>query len=81
MKTASYEKKSTKIAKTYKEYNVSISAFYACIRFARLCNITLFLLISMIFLHSSAIACSSSDNNPTCAGFTAKNAHTIHLTF
>jgi len=37
---------------------------------------------SMIFLHSSAIACSSSDNYSTCAGFTVncqKNAHTDHV--
>jgi len=32
--------------------------------FTSLYNVTLFLSISMIFQHSSAIACSSSDNNP-----------------
>jgi len=43
-------------------------------RFASLYKVTLFRFISMVFLHSSAIACSS-DNNPSCAGFTiiAKN--------
>jgi len=44
-------------------------------------NVTLFLSISMIFLHSSAIACSSSDNS-TCVGFTVTcQKMLIHMTF
>jgi len=39
------------------------------IRFTSRYNVTLFLSISMIFLHYSAIARSGSDNNSTCAGF------------
>jgi len=41
------------------------------IRFTRRYYVTLFLSVSMIFLHSSAIACSRLDNKSTCAGFTA----------
>jgi len=45
------------------------------IRFTSRYNVTLFLSISMIFLHSSAIACSSS-HNFTCPGFTVNRQKT-----
>jgi len=56
--------------KIFQEYNFS-SLFFTqwSIRFTSRCNVTLFLSISTIFLHSFAVACSSSGNNSTCAGF------------
>ena len=45
-------------------------------------NAALFLSISLISLHYSAIACSTSDNNSTCAGFTVNcQKMLIQITF
>ena len=52
------------------------------IRFISHYNVTVFLSISALFLHSSVIACSSSDNNSTYAGFTVNSQKTlIQITF
>ena len=78
MKTALYEikfKKALNRGKLVRINNtISQSLLFTqwSIRFTSRYNVTLFLSISMIFLHSSAIACSSSDKNFTCAGFTVK---------
>jgi len=76
MKTALYEKKfknTLKIRKLVRPIKNTISQSLCfmqwSVRFTSRYSVTLFLSISMIFLHSSAIACSGSDNNSTCAGF------------
>jgi len=66
MKTALYEKKfkktlnQRKLARLIKN-TISQPLFFTqwSIRFTSRCNVTLFLSISMIFLRSSAIVCSS----------------------
>jgi len=77
MKTVLYEKKFKKTLNQRKlvrliKNTISQSLLFSqwSIRFTSRYNVTLFLSISMIFLHSSAISCSSSDNNSTCDGFT-----------
>jgi len=73
MKTALYENKFKKALNRGKLVRINnINSQFLLftqwsIRFTSRYNVTLFLSISMIFLHSSANACSSSDNNTTYA--------------
>jgi len=82
MKTALYIMNSTLLRLIKNTISQSLFFTLWSVRFASLYNATLFLLISMIFLHFSEISCSSSDHNPTRASFTVncqKNAHTDYV--
>jgi len=89
MKTALYENKFLKALDQPKlvrliKNTISQSLFFTQrkIRFTSRYNVTLFLSISTIFLDSSAIVCSGSDNNSTCAGFTVNcQKMLIQITF
>jgi len=63
--------------------NTIFNLFFAqlSIRFNSRYNVTLSLSISMIFLHSSVIAYSSSDNNSTCLDLMVAKKMLIQITF
>jgi len=72
MKTALYENRLKKTLNQQQlvrliKYTISISLFFTqwSIRFSSRYSVTLFVFISQIFMHSSAIVCGSSDNNST----------------
>jgi len=78
LKTTLYEKKFKKTLNQRKlvrliKNTISQSLLFTQwrIRSTSRYNVTLFLSISMIFLHSSTIACNSWDNNSTRPGFTS----------
>ena len=89
MKTALYENRLKKTLNQQQlvrliKNTISISLFFTqwSIRFSSRYSVTLFVFISQIFMHSSAIVYGSSDNNSTYACFAIncqKHAHTDHV--